>query len=81
MARPATTPAQARAKMNQHIAAAKRALATLSAPLSDEDVCYCDAGSEAGITEAECGCQYAEAVQILGAAESYIRRSVRAGLV
>lgn len=81
MARPATTPAQARAKMNDHIGGMRRALATLAAPLSDTDVCYCDSGSAAGITEAECGCQYAEAVQILGAGESYIRRSVRGGLV
>ncbi len=65
MARPATTPAQARAKVDAHITTMRRALATLAAPLSDTDVCYCDSGSEAGITEAECGCQYADAITLL----------------
>ncbi len=81
MARPATTPAQARASLAQHVSAAKRALVTLTSELSDTDVCYCDAGSGAGITESECGCQYVEAAKILEAAGCYARRAVAKGLL
>lgn len=81
MARPATTPAQARASLAKHLDASRRALKTLSAPLSDDDVCYCDAGNAAGITEAECGCQYTEAAKILEAAGCYARRAVDKGLL
>lgn len=79
--RPATSPAQARASLATHVAASKRALVTLSSPLSDEDVCYCDSGSAAGITEAECGCQYADAAKILEAAGCYARRAASKGLL
>ncbi len=81
MARPATTPAQARASLTQHVSAAKRALVTLSSELSDADVCYCDAGGGEGLTEAECACQYVEAAKILEAAGCYARRAVAKGLL
>lgn len=81
MARPALTPTQARAQMDRHIIIMRRALNTLSAPLSDTDVCYCDDGSAAGITERECGCQYRDAARMLCAGETYVRRVVRDHLV
>ena len=76
MPRKPNTPAQIRATADQHVAAARRALKTLSAPLDNTSVCYCPDGNADGITEAECGCQYMEAAKILEAAGCYVRRHV-----
>ena len=78
MARKALTPEAAQRQTRAHIEASRAALKVLAQPLSDDDVCSL---CEDGVTEAECGCRYAEAAKVLEAAGCYIRRAAARGLL
>lgn len=78
MPRKPQTPTSARQTIAAHIGAIKSAARTLERPLSDVDVCDCEAGNADGITEAECGCVYLEAARTLEAAGCYVRRAQKA---
>ncbi len=81
MPRPKITPTEARAELAKRIAACERAVRSLKLELSDSDVCDCHAGTEAGITEAECGCILDDCAAILANTECYIRRARSKGLL
>jgi hypothetical protein len=70
------------ARRDQHIANLRAAMRTLDTllkdGLSDSDVCDCDEGNAAGITEQECGCLVREAARTGEAAWCWIRRNADA---